>query len=144
MANAQKKFKQYDKAVIKGKAYWTKLDQVDEYSHKYQIDVGQLDKKSIETLEKNGVILKKKDAHPSESPFVIARTTRQVRVIDKERNPFDVNMTKIGNGSEVKVKVAFNKDHPFADKYGTALYLDMVQVLDLVEYHRDEVDDDFD
>ena len=50
--------------------------------------------------------------------------------------------TLIGNGSDVRVKVAFNKDHAFSDKYGTALYLNKVQVIELVQYGKDDFDND--
>jgi|TARA_R100001530_G_scaffold661_2_gene1117 hypothetical protein len=142
MANAERKF--YDKAVVKGTAYWPHLFTVDQYSKKYQIDIGKLDTDSVDLLESKGVILKNKDGHPSDGPFIVAKTTRPVKVMDRERNLIDVSRINVGNGSEVKIKVAFNDDHPFVDKYGTSLYLEAVQVLNLVEYNSDPVDNDFD
>jgi len=53
-----------------------------------------------------------------------------------------VQTTLIGNGSDVRVRVVPNADHPMADQYGTSLYLNKVQVLSLVEYFGG--DDDFD
>ena len=135
--------KTYERAVIKGQAYWTKINKVDEYSNKYQMDIGNLEKDTVKLLESKGVQLKTKD-HVSGGPFVIARTARVPAVMDKQRNPFNIE-TNIGNGSEVKVRVAFNNDHPMVNQYGTSLYLEKVQVLDLVEFNGSiEVDKDFD
>lgn len=131
---------QKETAIISGKAYWTKLNRKDEYSDKYQLDVGDLSDKSKEVLATHGVKLKNKEDDRGE--FVTARTRYVVVVIDSDRKVIDQD-TLIGNGSSVKVKVAFNKTHPFAEKYGTSLYLNKVQVTELVEYgNKDEFDDD--
>ena len=131
---------QKETAIISGKAFWTKLNRKDEYSDKYQLDVGDLSDKSKEVLATHGVKLKNKEDDRGE--FVTARTRYVVAVIDSDKRTIDQD-TLIGNGSSVKVKVAFNKTHPFVEKYGTSLYLNKVQVTELVEYgNKDEFDDD--
>jgi hypothetical protein len=131
---------QKETAIISGKAFWTKFNRKDEYSDKYQLDVGDLSDKSKEVLASHGVRLKNKEDDRGE--FVTARTRYVVSVIDSDKKTIDQD-TLIGNGSSVKVKVAFNKTHPFVEKYGTSLYLNKVQVTELVEYGRkDEFDDD--
>ena len=126
-------------AVISGKAYWTKLNQKDEYSSKYQMDIGNLSEETKELLTDNGVLLKNKEDDRGE--FITARSKYTVPVMTSDKTPFD-NETLIGNGSEVKVRVAFNKTHPMVDKYGTSLYLNKVQIVDLIKYG--EQDSDFD
>jgi hypothetical protein len=131
---------QKETAIISGKAYWTKLNRKDEYSDKYQMDIGDLSDKSKEVLASHGVMLKNKDDDRGE--FVTAKTRYTVPVMDSDKQVMDQN-TLIGNGSSVKVKVAFNKNHAFVDKYGTSLYLNKVQVTDLVQYGgKDEFDDE--
>ena len=41
---------QKETAIISGKAYWTKLNRKDEFSDKYQMDIGGLSDKSKEVL----------------------------------------------------------------------------------------------
>ena len=130
---------QKETAIISGKAFWTKLNRKDEYSDKYQLDVGDLSDKSKEVLTSHGVKLKNKNDDRGE--FITARTQYLIPVIDSDKKTIDRD-TLIGNGSSVRVKVDFNKNHPFAEKYGTSMYLKKVQVTELVEYGRDEFDDD--
>lgn len=132
---------QKETAIISGKAFWTKLNRKDEYSDKYQLDVGDLSDKSKEVLASHGVKLKNKNDDRGE--FITARTQYLVPVIDSDKKTIDRD-TLIGNGSSVRVKVDFNKNHPFAEKYGTSMYLKKVQVTELVEYAKDEFDDDDD
>ena len=132
---------QKETAIISGKAYWTKLNRKDEFSDKYQMDIGGLSDKSKEVLLSHGVKLKNKEDDRGE--FVTAKTQYTVPVIDSDKQAINGN-TLIGNGSGVKVKVAFNKNHAFVEKYGTSLYLNKVQVTELVAYGKDEFDDDDD
>ncbi len=132
---------QKETAIISGKAFWTKLNRKDEYSDKYQLDVGDLSEKSKEVLTSHGVKLKNKNDDRGE--FITARTQYLVPVIDSDKKVIDSD-TLIGNGSSVRVKVDFNKTHPFVEKYGTSMYLKKVQVTELVEYGKDDFDDDDD
>tara|TARA_R100000963_G_C4632757_1_gene97441 strand:- start:49 stop:465 length:417 start_codon:yes stop_codon:yes gene_type:complete len=132
---------QKETAIISGKAFWTKLNRKDEYSDKYQLDVGDLSEKSKEVLTSHGVKLKNKNDDRGE--FITARTQYLVPVIDSDKKVIDSD-TLIGNGSSVRVKIDFNKTHPFVEKYGTSMYLKKVQVTELVEYGRDDFDDDDD
>ena len=132
---------QKETAIISGKAFWTKLNRKDEYSDKYQMDIGDLSDKSKEVLTSHGVKLKNKNDDRGE--FITARTQYLVPVIDSDKKVIDSD-TLIGNGSSVRVKVDFNKTHPFVEKYGTSMYLKKVQVTELVEYGKDDFDDDDD
>jgi len=130
---------QRETAVIEGTAYWSKLNQKDEYSNKYQMDIGNLSEETKELLKENGVKLKNKDDDRGE--FITARSKFTVQVMDSDKKPFD-NETLIGNGSIVKARIAFNKTHPMVEKFGTSLYLNKVQITDLVKYGNE--DSDFD
>mgnify|MGYP003654760860 CR=1 FL=1 len=141
MANTNRK--EYENGIITGKAYWTKLNKFDEYKDRYQMDIGDLTKDSVKLLESKGVKLKEKEGHVSGGPFVTPHTKRIIPVMDKDKNAIDVMTTLIGNGSEVKARVTFNNDHPFFKEYGTSLWLNKVQVVDLIEFSQDD-DSDFD
>jgi len=134
----------YEKAVISGKAYWQKLNKPDEYSNKYQIDLGNIPAADIKLLESKGVKLKEKEGHPSGGPFVVARTTRKFPVMDVEKNVFAAYTVLIVNGSSMQAKLCFNVAHSMVNQYGTSLYLNKVQVISLVEYSGCDDDSDFD
>ena len=129
-----------DSFIIQGKAYWTKLKVPDEYSDKYQLDVGNLSQQSKKTLLDMGVKLK--DKQDDRGEFVTPKSKFEVTAMDADKAPIDVQTTLIGNGSDVRVRVVPNASHPMVDQYGTSLYLNKVQVLTLVEYAGG--DSDFD
>tara|TARA_R110000744_G_scaffold144841_1_gene256975 strand:- start:3795 stop:4214 length:420 start_codon:yes stop_codon:yes gene_type:complete len=129
-----------DSFIIQGKAYWTKLKVPDEYSEKYQLDVGNLSQRSKKTLLDNGVKLK--DKQDDRGEFVTPKSKFEVTAMDADKAPIDIQNTLIGNGSDVRVRVVPNPDHPMVDQYGTSLYLNKIQVLTLVEYSGG--DNDFD
>ena len=119
--------------VIQGKAYWAKLSTPDSMSDKYQIDVCNLSDDTLDNLKKHGVIPKNRD--DERGTFITARSKFDVPVINGDKE--GMNGTLIGNGSDVKVKIGFNKDHPMVSQYGTSMYLNKVMVTNLVAYERD-------
>jgi len=151
---------QKEKGVISGKAYWTNLHKHDDYNNRFQVHIGNLSDDSVEVLEKNGVKIKpfvnsNGKEHTSGGPYVVSHTkfakkdsvSEQfpngivgINVLDENKNPFDVSNTRIGNGSDVKVRVTYNKDHPFIEEWGTSLWLDKVQVTNLVSFDEDDGD----
>ena len=120
-------------AVIQGKAYWAKLSTPDKMSEKYQIDVCNLSDETLDNLKKHGVVPKNKDDERGE--FITARSKFDVPVINRDKE--GMNGTLIGNGSDVKVKVSFNKDHQMVSQYGTSMYINKVMVTNLVAYEAD-------
>ena len=119
--------------VVKGKAYWTKLNVKDEMSGKYQMDIGNLSDELVKALESHGVQPKSRD--DERGTFITARSKFDVPVINSDKE--DMNGNLIGNGSDVKVKIGFNKDHPMVSQYGTSMYLNKVMVTNLVAYQKD-------
>ena len=109
---------QRETAVIEGKAYWSKLNKKDEYSDKYQMDIGNLSEETKELLKENGVKVKNKE--DDRGDFITARSKFSVPVMDSDKKTFNAE-TLIGNGSSVKTRVAFNKSHPMVDKYVTCV-----------------------
>ena len=120
-------------AVIQGKAYWAKLSTPDQMSEKYQMDVCNLSDITIASLKKHGVKPKNRDDERGE--FITARSKFDVPVINSDKE--GMNGTLIGNGSDVKVKISFNKDHQMVSQYGTSMYLNKVMVTNLVDYQKD-------
>ena len=127
--------------IVRGKAHWAKLNRVDQMSNKYQMDIGSLSAGMIEKLKLHNVKIKNKG--DDRGDFVTARSQFEVVLWDKNNQAMDLK-TNIGNGSDVKVRVTFNKNHPMVEEKGTAMYLQKVKVLNLVEYVDDFDDDDDD
>ena len=157
---------QNEKGVISGKAYWTHLHKHDDFNERYQVDIGDLSDESVELLESNGVkikppVNKNGKEHVSGGPYVVSHTKFKKRdsvseenpngvigipILDGEKNPFDIMNVRIGNGSDVRVRIKFNKDHPFSKEWGTSLWLDKLQVTNLVPFEDgagQDSDDDF-
>jgi len=128
-------------AVITGKAFWTKLNRKDELSQKYQMDICELSEDNKDMLISHGVHIKNKE--DDRGDFVSPKSKYIVPIMDTSKNPVDPE-TLIGNGSDVKVKVIFNKTHGFIDQSGTSMYLNKVQLINLVEYKTDTDFDDID
>ena len=131
-------------SFISGKAYWASVvapNTTFDSDGTWKIDVCDMNEKSLATVKEDGLTIKNKDDDRGE--FVTAKTRYNVPVMNSDKELMDAD-TLIGNGSDVRVKVAFNKDHAFSDKYGTSLYLNKVQVIELVQYGKDDFDDDDD
>jgi|TARA_Y100000310_G_scaffold224629_1_gene226494 hypothetical protein len=132
-------------SIIKGKAYWAKLDRAtnmfDANKPRWSIDLS-LDKKGVALMEEEGIPVKNKD--DDRGTFVTFTKDKfmqdgtelpKPRLIDAKKN--DMSGTLIGNGSVVKVAY-----YPYEWTYtlgnnarsGIKGILKGVQVLNLVEY----------
>lgn len=123
--------------MLAGKAYWTKLNTPDKMSEKYQMDICNLSEETLQKLKKHGV--KPKNKEDDREWFITAKSKFEVPIINHDKE--GMNGTLIGNGSAVKVKITFNKDHPLISELGTSMYLNKVMVTNLIPYGND---DDFD
>ena len=139
-------------SVISGKAYWASVtvpNKTFDADGVWTIDVGNLDKKSIEQLKAEGLTLKNKG--DDRGDFVTIK--RKVRRKDGQMNraPELVDAQKrvmpstlIGNGSDVNVLYT-TYDWEFKGRKGTSADLKSVQVANLVPYkNAEEGDDPFD
>jgi hypothetical protein len=125
-----------DTGLIVGKAYWCRLKTPDDLDDKYKLDIGNLSTTSKSLLKKNGVRFKNKGDERGD--FVTAKSKFRITQVEDDAGiPIDVTEVAIGNGSDVKVRIKFNPDHPMAKEFGTALYLNKVKVMNLVPYFQD-------
>jgi len=142
-------------AVITGKAFWTKVDKaVNKFNPekpRWSIDV-TVDKKAREVLieacalyDGDITINNKGDDRGdfvsfSKDRFLNdGRELPKPRLIDAKKN--DISGTLVGNGSIVKVAF-YPREWTFANKKGIKGVLKDVQVIELVEYFKDEIEEE--
>ena len=132
-------------AILKGKAYWAKLDRAsnmfDTNKPRWSIDLA-LDKKSVNEVTEKGIPIKNKGDERGD--FVTLTKDKflndgkelpKPRLIDAKKN--DISGTLIGNGSIVKVAYypyKWNYSLGNTERNGVKGILQGVQVIDLVEY----------
>lgn len=120
--------------IVEGTLEWAHLAKTNEMSGKYQVDVCQLDKKSVKALEDAGLIVQDGKAKGKESKgrYVTPKATRPVTVVDSKKNTFE-DLEAIGNGTKAKVAIrAF--PYNFKGKEGIGAGLQAIQILELMEY----------
>ena len=135
--------KQPQSAIIEATLYWPNLATVNEMSGKYQVDLGELDKAAVKTLESLGVSIKtdprKNEDYPDRKAFVTGKSKFPMKVSLKT-GVEEVDAGEIGNGTKAKVKlVAY--DWSFRGKSGVGVGVNKVLVTDLAKYVTDDDDD---
>ena len=127
--------------IVRGTAKWASVFDVNEMSGKYQVDICNLDKETIKTLEKVGLSVKKGEGDKEDQGMYITAKASKYRpkVVDNLGTPMDGTVL-IGNGSKVKVQCK-----PWEiNRNGQAfkgLELQAVQVIDLVQYSSGDGDE---
>jgi hypothetical protein len=135
--------KQPQSAIIEATLYWPNLATVNEMSGKYQVDLGELDKAAVKTLESLGVSIKtdprKNEDYPDRKAFVTGKSKFPIKVSFKN-GVEEVDPGEIGNGTKAKVKlVAY--DWSFRGKSGVGVGVNKVLITDLAKYVTDDDDD---
>ena len=121
-----------ERVVVKGVAQWENLFKPNNLSHRYQIDICQLDKTSVKKLEEKGVEVKKGTGDKkNKGAFVVAKTEYQPNVTDAAKNAWPSSL-KVGNGSKIKCSVS---PYTWNNEYGTGISvaLNSVMVVDFKE-----------
>lgn len=112
---------------------WAHLDKPNGLSNKYQIDICQLDKAAVKSLEAIGLEVKTGGTEkPQHGRFVTPKATVQVIVVDAIKEKWDVNKL-LGNGTVVNCCIRAY-DYDFKGKKGVGAGLQAIQVLNYVSY----------
>lgn len=120
--------------VVRGTVMYQALNKPNDLSGKYQIDLCQLDKKAVKTLEGLGLEVHDGDKKGKEKHgrYITPKANRQVTMVDADKNSWDVEQL-LGNGTLVNACVrAYEYNH--MGKSGVAVGLQAVQVLEHVSY----------
>ena len=141
--------------IVRGTARWASVFDVNQLSGKYQVDICNLDKKTVKDLEKLGLTVKKGEDEKKEyGLYITAKSGKYApMVLDNNAQPMDGSVL-IGNGSKIKASVnPYSWTYPPTGKSGISAALNKLMVLKLVAYtgngsddvlEPEEVDDDFD
>lgn len=122
------------KAVtIRGTIMWAQLEQPNEMSGKYQVDLCELSDKAVEALEALGIDVKEKDGKGS---FITPKS--KYPIFAKDADGADLRGVKIGNGSEA-VAVIKPYEWQFKGKSGVSPSLNSLTVTAL-EVYEDEAE----
>lgn len=120
--------------VVKGSAYWAQLEQVNQYSNKYQVDLSNLSAKAVEALQEMGITVKNKG--DDRGFFITCKSTYPIVA----QTPAGEGMEgiAIGNGSGITAVVsAYSWTSPQGKK-GVSPNLKKLVVNDLVVYEKEE------
>ena len=116
---------------VQADLFWAFLDTPNKMSGKYQVDLCNLSKEAIKTLEGMGINVRRKEDKPEQGFFITAKSFNYpIAATDPEGNPITA---KVANGSK---GVALVKPHEYTyqrQKGITALINGLV-VTDLIEY----------
>ena len=109
--------------IVRGKADWASLYERNDMSKKYQIDICNIDAKTVKQLEAAGIDVKTGEGEKAyKERYIIAKADKyRPRVLDRRGDLWDENVL-IGNGSDIKASVnAFKYNYKGKDGIGCGL-----------------------
>jgi len=136
--------------VISGTAYWAAITNPNttfDSDGIWSIDVANLDKKNLEMVKKDGLVIKNKGDDREDFVTVKRRVRRKDGSLNRAPDLVDgqkrtMTNTLIGNGSKVNVHYT-TYEWEFKGRAGVSADLRAVQVVDLIPYNT-EADEAFD
>ena len=134
-----------DPVYISGKCYWASVIEPNtRYEPAWQIDIS-VDDENRSVIEAASIPIMNREDDRGEfirAKRKVSRPDGSMRnapsVIDSQNSPWNGKL--IGNGSKVNVK-AFPFDWDYGGKTGRSVDLAAVQVVELIEYTREPVED---
>lgn len=109
--------------------FWASLQQKNEMSDKFQVDLGELSDKAVMALEGMGIDVKNKEGQGN---YVTVKSANPIKVYDENGMPIDPNV-KVGNGSKGKAALSFY-DWTYKAKSGRSPSLVKLIITDLIEF----------
>lgn len=125
------------KVKVQAEVMWAFLDKPNELSGKYQVDLCNLSKDAVKTLEEMGVNVRKRDDQPEKGFFVTAKSSNYpIAAVDMEGDPITA---KVGNGSKAVALLA-PYEYSWKGKKGVGLGVNKLVITDLKVYEAEEAD----
>lgn len=113
---------------------WAFLDTPNQLSGKYQVDLCNLSKEAIQSLESMGVNVRKKSEQPEKGFFITAKSVNYpIKTEDQQGNPITA---KVGNGSR-GIALLKPYEYTYQKKKGVGVGINKLIVTELVEYTGD-------
>ena len=125
---------------VQAEVMWAFLDQPNQLSGKYQVDLCNLSEEAKKALESIGIAVRTKDSNPEKGYFVTAKSLNfPIIPFDKDGNKITA---KVGNGSKC---VALVNPYTYAGgrgyKAGVGAGIKKLIITDLVVYEGASVED---
>lgn len=120
---------------VQAEIMWAFLDQPNQLSGKYQVDLCNLSKGAVSALEEMGVSVRKKDDQPEKGFFITAKSVNYpITTVDTDGNAI---VGKVGNGSK-GIALLKPYEYTFKGKKGVAVGINKLVVTDLKLYEAEE------
>lgn len=117
---------------VQADLFWAFLDTPNQMSGKYQVDLCNLSKEAIKTLEGMGVNVRKKAEKPEQGFFITAKSSNYpIVATDPEGNPIKA---KVANGSK-GVALLKPYEYTYRNQKGVGVGINGLVVTDLIEYN---------
>ena len=118
---------------IKAKLFWAQLNETNEMSGKYQVDLAQLSEDAVKELASLGIKANKREDDTYErGSYITCKSTFPIKATDSAGLPIPTDV-RLGNGSDaIAVVDAF--DWKFKGKSGKSPSLTTLVVTDIVHY----------
>lgn len=119
---------------VQAEIMWAFLDTPNQLSGKYQVDLCNLSKEAIQTLESMGVNIRKKAEQPEKGFFITAKSSNYpIKTEDTQGNPVTV---KVGNGSR-GIALLKPYEYTYQKKKGVGVGINKLTITELKEYVGD-------
>jgi hypothetical protein len=132
--------------VVNATLFWPNLTTKNDMSGKYQVDLGLLDKETVERIEELGVKVKtdpvKNEDYDDRKQFITAKSAKFPIKTFFANDIEETDPGVIGNGSEAMVKIN-GYDWNFKNKTGRGLSISKVKITKLNKYEVGEDDEDW-
>ena len=118
---------------IKAKLFWAQLNEPNEMSGKYQVDLCNLSFQAVKELKDAGISVNNRaDDQYERGDYITCKSTYPIKAIDGDGVPFSTDV-RIGNGSEA-IAIVDTYDWKFKGKSGKSPSLTTLAITDLVAY----------
>lgn len=116
---------------VQADLFWAFLDTPNQMSGKYQVDLCNLSKEAIKTLEGMGVNVRKKDDKPEQGFFITAKSVNYpITATDSEGNAIKA---KVANGSK-GIALLKPYEYTYRNQKGVGVGINGLVITDLIEY----------
>ena len=120
---------------VQAEIMWAFLDQPNQLSGKYQVDLCNLSKGAVETLESMGVSVRTKPDQPEKGHYITAKSVNfPITTVDTDGNAVT---GKVGNGSK-GIALLKPYEYTFKGKKGVGIGINKLVITDLKLYEAEE------
>lgn len=118
---------------IKAKLFWAQLNEPNEMSGKYQVDLAQLSDAAVKELTALGInVNKREDDEYERGHYITCKSTYPIKATNSDGLPIATDI-RVGNGSDA-IAVVDAYEWKFKGKSGKSPSLTTLVVTDLVAY----------